>query len=167
MASPKNPYKTHGCSWGEKQTPEYRSWQHARQRCTNPKATEYERYGGSGIKVCERWNDFAAFLSDMGPRPAGTSLDRIDSTKGYEPGNCRWATPMQQAWNTTKARLIHFNGKSQSQRAWARELCLAPPALRSRLKKWPLEMALSTPPATPKERVALGAKAKHSKQHTP
>ena len=77
----------------------YRSWCDMIQRCTNPRRDNYERYGGRGITVCERWMTFANFLADMGERPDGTSIDRIDNYRGYEPGNCRWATAIEQAQN--------------------------------------------------------------------
>jgi hypothetical protein len=66
------------------------------QRTTNPKASKFELYGGRGISVCDRWRTFENFLDDMGPRPAGASLDRVESDKGYFPGNCRWATIQEQ-----------------------------------------------------------------------
>ena len=80
-------------------TPTYSSWNAARDRCYNPRATGYERYGGRGIRVCDRWSDFSAFLEDMGERPEGTTLDRIDSDGDYEPGNCRWADQVTQNQN--------------------------------------------------------------------
>ena len=71
-----------------------------RQRCNNPRATSYAHYGGRGIKVCERWSSYEAFLQDMGERPAGLTLDREDVDGNYEPSNCRWAT--WQVQNTNK-----------------------------------------------------------------
>jgi hypothetical protein len=81
-------------------TPTYRSWQAMRQRCTNPTNASWAHYGGRGITVCERWQDsFESFLADMGERPTGRTLDRVDVDGNYEPGNCRWATPLEQARN--------------------------------------------------------------------
>lgn len=87
-------------------TPTMRSWMAMRQRCFNPNGPEYHRYGGRGITVCDRWREsFAAFLSDMGEKPPGRSLDRIDNDGNYEPGNCRWATPTTQSRNSRHAKL--------------------------------------------------------------
>lgn len=88
--------KTHGMSG----TPEYRSWAAMRNRCTNPDNKGFKNYGGRGITVCERWmNSFENFYSDMGPRPDGFSIDRIDSDGNYEPSNCRWASMEVQVIN--------------------------------------------------------------------
>ena len=86
---------THGASKPGNRT--YRSWKEMRQRCNNHNSDKWKWYGGRGIKICQRWNDFALFLADMGERPEGTSIDRINPDGDYEPSNCRWATPLQQA----------------------------------------------------------------------
>lgn len=81
-------------------TPTYRSWRAMIQRCENPNHAGFSSYGGAGVKVCPRWRrSFADFLADMGPRPDGMTLDRIDPAGSYEPGNCRWATKETQAHN--------------------------------------------------------------------
>lgn len=71
------------------------------ERCTNPRHHSYKLYGGAGVQVCDRWKSFDAFLEDMGDRPAGTSLDRIDGRSGYSPENCRWATGEEQFKNSS------------------------------------------------------------------
>jgi hypothetical protein len=81
--------KTHGHS-GYNVSREYKSWQAMHQRCTNPKDPSFKWYGGRGIKVCERWSLFENFLEDMGPRPPGTVLDRINPDGNYELSNCQW-----------------------------------------------------------------------------
>ena len=79
--------------------PLYRAWAGMVNRCTNPNNSHYHLYGGRGIKVCDRWRTFKNFLDDMGERPEGMSLDRIDPLGDYENSNCRWATPLEQRLN--------------------------------------------------------------------
>lgn len=92
----------HGCAKRSERPRAYRSWRAMRGRCMNPKDSYYHLYGGKGIKVCQRWDDFSLFLQDMGECPPGHSIDRKDSSKDYEPDNCRWATPKEQAHSWRK-----------------------------------------------------------------
>jgi len=97
------PQIKHGHNRGHSPTPTYRSWQGMKARCSNPNDPYFHRYGGRGITVCDRWKEFENFLSDVGVRPEGRTLDRIDPDGNYEPGNFRWATPVEQAQNRSAA----------------------------------------------------------------
>ena len=115
-----------------KGTPTYTSWVNMVRRCTDPKDVGYEKYGGAGITVCKRWLTFENFLADMGERPDGMTLDRKNGSKGYSKGNCRWATPVEQAANRTSS-LLTTKGRTQTLKAWAAELDVPVARLQRRL----------------------------------
>lgn len=119
------------------QSTEYRIWGSMKTRCNNPASKTYSYYGGRGIKVCARWNDFAAFLSDMGPRPSlGHTLDRIDNCGDYEPGNCRWATKREQMDNRSKPTVkLTLDGLTMPVSCWADRLGLSAFTIWKRVKK--------------------------------
>lgn len=98
---------THGLS----HKPTWESWRAMRSRCENPNHPAYFRYGGRGIRVCDRWFDFERFYEDMGQRPEGKSLERIDGNQGYFKDNCRWATAKEQQNNLATNRLVEYQGE--------------------------------------------------------
>lgn len=132
------------------------------ERCHNVGASDFPRYGGRGIRVCERWRlYFVAFLSDMGERPQGMTLDRIDVNGPYAPGNCRWATPGEQAANRRTNVLVEHQGRTQSIAAWSRETGIEKSTIRFRLVKgWTVERALTDPPMSRGARGLLGLAAR-------
>lgn len=125
-------------------TPTYSSWSAMIGRCSG-RTSKPEHYAAKGVRVCSEWLTFAGFFADMGVRPEGMTLDRIDNSLGYSKANCRWATSEQQAQNRSNSVLISFNGKTQTARAWSREIGVSDTAIRARLRKgWPVEMVLSS-----------------------
>lgn len=101
-AGKRRQYESHGFTG----SPEYRSWVSMKARCGGAGPGGKKYYRGRGIEVCSEWmNSFEAFLRDMGARPEGTTLDRINNDRGYYPGNCRWATPREQTQNSRRAKL--------------------------------------------------------------
>lgn len=106
-------------------TPTYTSWNSMINRCTNRKHTSYKNYGARGIQVCDRWlGSFDNFLSDMGERPKGKSLDRIDVNKGYEPNNCKWSTRKEQQRNMRNNIMLEHKGEIKSLPEWCEILNL-------------------------------------------
>jgi hypothetical protein len=114
-------------------------------RCFNVNSTKYHDYGERGITVCPQWLTYENFLADMGERPLGTTLDRKDNNGNYEPGNCRWATPKQQANNRRDNIILEAFGRKQTLRQWAEEYRLPVATLSGRLKKHAVEKALTLP----------------------
>lgn len=130
---------THGES-GErtgKRTVEYRAWAAMKARCYNKGNKEYYSYGGRGIMVCERWlNSYENFIEDMGRKPGDEySIDRIDNNGNYEPGNCRWATDLQQLNNTSRNVFIEYNGERKTASQWAKFFNISQHSILWRHKK--------------------------------
>jgi len=138
----------HGHAMGGRVTPEYISWRAMHQRCYDRNAKGYERYGGRGVQVAERWKNFDAFFADMGPRPKGTTIDRIDNSKGYEPGNCRWATSAEQTRNRSYTRMIRIGDAMLTVPECAELAGVAEETIRRRLGKGVSGMALLDPPSS-------------------
>ena len=136
----------HGYRPRGKMSPTYHAWTSMRERCESPTCRSWLGYGGRGIKICLRWKEFPNFLADMGPKPTGKSLDRINNEGNYEPSNCRWATPKEQANNIRTNNLISFNGVTQSLSLWAEAVGIKRTTLRMRLTKsgWSIEKTLTT-----------------------
>jgi len=128
--------KTHNC------------WVNMRQRCTNQNDPQYERYGGRGIRVCERWNVFENFLKDMGESPDSLSIERIDNNSNYEPNNCRWATSFEQTRNKRTSLKVEFRGNIVLFVDLCAQFNIVPYHVAyKRIKKlgWNAEMAVSVP----------------------
>jgi hypothetical protein len=118
-----------------KTTPGYSSWKSMLCRCLYQTHPAYHRYGGRGITVCERWREFPAFFADMGPRPDGMTLERIDSDGNYEPANCKWATHQEQQNNTRTNRFLDVEGERLTIAQLARKQGINYETLYARLKK--------------------------------
>ncbi len=127
---------------GMHNSPEYRSWGAMITRCRNTNSKDYPRYGGAGIAVCDEWAaSFEAFLAHVGPRPAGMTLDRIDGSRGYEPGNVRWATLVMQARNKKSTVVVRTPHGVMYLVDYAKRLGITRGAAHLRLKRGKLEGA--------------------------
>lgn len=137
--------RTHGMT----RTPEFRIWQHIRERCSNPNTKSFKDYGARGITVCDEWrNSFLQFYADMGQRPSSAhSIERKNNDGPYSKENCEWATCLEQNNNTRDNFFITFHDRTQTLAQWAREIGIKSATLRARLVvfKWPTERAFSTP----------------------
>jgi hypothetical protein len=138
---------THGHTKGGKHSKTYESWAGIISRCKNKNKKAYKNYGARGITVCKRWEVFENFYADMGDKPDGMTIERVDNDKGYDLGNCKWATRYDQANNTRRNRFIEHNGETKTISQWAREKNLYPQTLYNRINilKWPHGKAIDTP----------------------
>jgi len=135
-------------------TPTYKIWRGMRARCNNPNMTGYGDYGGRGIQVCARWDSFESFLEDMGDRPDGHQLDRINNNGNYEPSNCRWVTPKINNRNTRQTRFVTAFGKTRCVKEWSEITGINHVTLYKRLDAgWPVEKALTTGPWGKNEKI--------------
>ena len=132
--------KTHGMT----KTKTWKAWSAMKDRCTQKNSKHYKHYGGRGIKVCERWkNSFENFLEDLGEKPDGFTLDRINSDGDYSPENCRWASLKEQQNNKRNNRILEFNNQRKTMSEWADFVGIKYNTLRSRLERgWEIERAL-------------------------
>ena len=132
---------------GKSHTKEYYTWSGMINRCRNPNDYKYPDYGGRGIVVCRRWSKFENFLEDMGPRPDGHELDRINNNEGYRPNNCRWVTRKDNTRNKRNNHLITFQNITKSMIEWSEITNISFSALNHRLNRdgWSIERALTTP----------------------
>lgn len=137
---------------GMSNTPTHQSWAGMFQRCNNPKSKGFARYGGRGISICEDWLVFENFMRDMGERPDGTSIDRIDNDGNYEPSNCRWATQKTQTNNRSVTRTITANGQTLPLTEWSALIGVKPITLEKRVKAgWSDHDVINTPIMTSEE----------------
>jgi hypothetical protein len=121
---------THGMT----KTKPFLIWQNIKNRCDNPNSKDYYLYGGRGISYCKRWEQFINFFNDMGHPPENFSIDRIDVNGNYEPSNCRWATPTEQANNRRSNVFVEFGGERRTIAEWGKILGLRIGTISARLK---------------------------------
>jgi len=139
--------RTHGL----RDRPEYSVWRGMRRRCEDPRVPGYKNYGARGITTCDRWNNFALFLSDMGSRPSlAHTLERIDNNAGYKPGNVKWATMREQSRNRRSNRFLTYQNETLIIADWATKGNMSTAKLWDRLSRgWTIPQALSLEPRPP------------------
>lgn len=133
---------------GHRKSRTYSSWRAMKTRCNNKNYFENYLYSQRQIKICDRWNNsFENFLNDMGERPIGKTLDRIDNNGNYEPSNCRWANPSEQSDNRRCVIKITFNNETKTLLEWSKRLMLSRSILYRRIfvDKWSIERAFLEP----------------------
>ncbi len=146
--APKSGSMRHGHA-GDRQSPEYTSWIQMRRRCYSKIERSYPSHGGRGIIVCDRWlHSFDNFLSDMGQRPKGKTLDRINNDGNYEPGNVRWATASEQQRNRRTNRKLTIGGETRLFIDWVEIAGVSKSTFHWRLKHWPEDRWLEPPANT-------------------
>lgn len=134
----------HGHAYNEKKSAEYNAWCNMKARCTNPNNPQYKDYGGRGITFCPEWAVFKQFLNDMGPKPEGLTLERVDNEKGYSPTNCEWRPMLENCNNRRTSKLVEFNGVVKSLADWARVAGITRGTMTFLMKQgWPLERAFA------------------------
>jgi hypothetical protein len=138
---------THGQTLSKKPTKTYSSWCGMLSRCTNPTNPKYKDYGGRGITVCDRWKSFEKFLADMGDRPEGMTIDRIDNGGNYTKANCQWATDEQQANNKRNNPIVLFAGEKMTIPQLARKTGRSYKRLKERISQqgWSVDDAVNLP----------------------
>lgn len=148
--------------------PEYRVWAKMIARCKNHHDPAFKHYGGRGIRVCKRWHDFKLFLQDMGPRLSNEhEIDRVDNNGDYEPGNCRWATHIEQANNKRNNVRFEHAGERLTAPQWSRKTGLSATLIRTRILKlgWSAEQALTTPTRCPPDHNEIVRRLKLGDRH--
>ena len=147
--------RTHGHSFSKNKkgagTPTYTSWMAMIGRCRTRSRKDFADYGAVGITVCDRWKSFENFLEDMGERPGrGHQIDRINNARGYEPGNCRWATAKENSRNKTNNHILTYNGLSLCIAEWGDRTGISRKVIHLRIQSgWSTERALTTPVRKP------------------
>jgi hypothetical protein len=139
---------THGHSRRKRVSREFNTWRSIISRCECKNHTAYKNYGARGIQICARWrNSFDVFFTDMGPRPKGMQIDRINNSEGYEPGNCRWTTVKINLRNTRRNRQVTWKGETRCVSEWAEIVGLSADTLFKRLDRrgWSIARALTQP----------------------